>query len=37
MELNLAELKPKTTILEEEYKAYNVCFEKESARGQFLF
>ena len=32
-EFNLAELKLKTTILEEEYKAYKAYFEKESARG----
>ncbi len=32
-ELNLAELKLKTTILEEEYKAYKVYFEKNTARG----
>ena len=37
MELNLAELKLKTIILEEEYKAYKMHFEKESARGQFFF
>ena len=33
MHLSLTELKLKTTILEEEYKAYKVYFEKESARG----
>ena len=35
-ELNLAELKLTTIILEEEYKAYKIYFEKESARGQLL-
>ena len=37
MELNLAELKLETTILEEEYKVCKMYFEKESARGQFSF
>ena len=37
MELNLAELNLKTIILEEEYEAYKMYFEKESARGQFFF
>ena len=32
-EVNLVELKLKTTILEEAYKAYKVYFESESARG----
>ena len=32
-ELNLVELKLKTTILEEEYHAYKMYFERESARG----
>ena len=36
MELNLTELKLKTTILEKEYEACKVHFEKESTRGGFF-